>query len=104
MNNIQGPLPPEHPLVTDHTECPWCGHKFVEYQRVVLVPIKLDKERNRAECIPVHASCAYGGLISSKGLIEKIMDGDANPYPVVTSQGQFKPEEVEAYAQWEFSR
>lgn len=94
---IYDPLPKDHPLVVDGRICGLCQSPFRPGQRVTLVPVRPASPLLKAECVPalpLHAVCVFKGMLTAKGTIRRIKDGDASPYPVETDKGQFTLQEV----------
>ena len=87
-------LTDKHPLVTSSNLCPLCQRPFVTGQRTVLAPCREATKPETIQAIPLHATCSLAGMQTPKGLIERIKDGDASPFPVLTNEGQYTLEEV----------
>ena len=80
-------LKKHHPLLDDDAKCWVCERRFFEHERITLVPFEAPK--------PVHATCAWRGMKTDVGIIERILDGDGSPFPVRTTDGkQYKLEEI----------
>lgn len=94
---VYAPLPRDHHLVTDGWVCGICQKPFRPGQRTTVAPARPKNPLLEAEsvpAVPLHASCAFNGMTTSRGMILQIKDGDASPYPVWTDRGQFTLEEV----------
>ena len=96
---IFGPLPEDSLMLKE--QCWLYGDHFQAGQRIVLVPVETPDEANSltVRAKPAHANCKLRGEqvqtpIGAR-VIERIKDGDANPFPVMTTDGrQWKAEEV----------
>jgi len=94
MDRIFAPLNADHPLVTDGTECPICKHPFHCGERTMILASDSPLPAT-VQGVVVHATCGLHGVRTQKGEIDRIKDGDASPFPVVTTDGkQWKFEEV----------
>ena len=82
------PLQKDHPLVTDGTRCGKCHEPFFGGQRVTLAAMHQANRASTVEALPLHATCAYAGLETDLGEIERIKDGDGSPFPVVLTNGE----------------
>jgi len=92
MNRIYAPLMWDHPLIGKI--CGICDKKFFPSERITLLCVDCDEVSTVQGC-PVHASCAYKGVKTPKGIIERIKDGDGSPFPVIMEEGeQYKFEEI----------
>ena len=91
-------LKSDRPLVTGNDKCWICAREFCVGHRVVLKTVEMTDMSGSltVEAKPVHATCALRGKnIPYVGIIDRIKDGDASPYPVIMTDGkQYKLEEV----------
>lgn len=99
---VYPPLDAEHWAVTGKVACWLYGKKFCTGQRTALVPTQTPDETGSytVQAKIVHASCFMRGkrIMTPEGarIVERIKDGDASPYPVITTDGkQWKDDEVE---------
>ena len=83
------PLRADHPMVTDHMRCADCHQPFHAGQRTTLIAMPQSSDSMTVRALPVHATCAFSGRETPVGIIERIKDGDASPFPVVTDKGQY---------------
>lgn len=85
------PLGKDHPGVGE--KCWICGRVLEVGTRVVLKPCETPDQTGSlaVEAKLVCATCALkGGTIMTEGgrrIVERIKDGDASPFPVVTTDG-----------------
>jgi hypothetical protein len=89
MQRIFRPLPADHPLVTDGDLCSICRKPFCEGERTTLAAARVPQQG--VETVPavvLHATCAFEGAKTPVGEIERIRDGDASPFPVLTTDGK----------------
>ena len=94
MHPIYAPLNAEHPLVKNQDDCPLCKKPFCPGERTVLLSINCEIV-STVQAVAVHASCGLKGVRTEHGEIDYVKDGDASPYPVVTTDGkQWKFEEL----------
>ena len=87
MSRIFNPLKHDHPLIKDGDKCPYCNEIFKQGQRTILISAE-SKKAATMRAIPAHATCALKGAKTELGEIERIKDGDASPYPVITTDGK----------------
>lgn len=97
---IMGPLEAEHPAVGE--PCWKCGKKMAPGMRVGLAPIETTTQTGSltVECKLVCATCHLRGVeIMTEGgprIVERVKDGDASPFPVLTTDGlQWAEREVD---------
>lgn len=89
MNMVFKPLRESHPLVKFEKVCPLCDETFRIGQRVMLIPAR--QPLHGVETVPsavAHATCCLRGMKTIVGEIDRIKDGDASPYPVITTDGK----------------
>lgn len=93
---VFNPLKPEHPLIVDDQKCSLCRQPFVSGQRIMLIPARIPTQGvENVPCAVAHASCCLHGMHTPVGVIDRIKDGDASPFPVLTTDGkQWKLEEA----------
>lgn len=81
------PLSPDHPLVVGERTCALCQLCFFEGERFVLAPVRERQSGENVPLVPLHATCALAGAKTPLGVISRIKDGDASPYPVELEGG-----------------
>lgn len=85
---IFAPLQATHPLIADADVCPLCKRGFAAGERVTLAPARTPQVGvETVPGIPLHATCAFRGMATPVGTIDRLKDGDGSPYPVVTEDG-----------------
>lgn len=88
MTRVFPPLKVNHPLVESEDRCPSCKRPFFTGQRVVLVPVREPQMGfETIEALVLHATCALEGARTPVGVVRRIKDGDASPYPVEMEDG-----------------
>src|SRR3990167_6461150 len=90
---VYPPLKPSHPLVKDQERCWICEQLFTAGQRVALMALKAPTgQAQTIEAKPVHATCFLRGreVSTPEGprIVERVKDGDASPFPLVTTDLQ----------------
>ena len=73
-------LEADHPSVGE--PCTLCGFAIRAGQRVVLIPKPETRKGFNFQAALSHATCALSGLKTPAGVIKRIVDGDASPFPV----------------------
>ena len=98
---VFNPLRPEHPLVVDRGSCWKCGTTFAAGMRVALNAIETsDQTGSRTvEAKAVCATCHLRGkevqTHLGRRIVDRVKDGDASPYPVITTDGhEWRDDEV----------
>lgn len=82
------PLPADHHAVNAVNKelCARCHNPFQPGERTMLVSLPAVSGKNTTALL-IHATCALEGLETEKGIVARIKDGDASPYPVVMEDG-----------------
>ena len=96
---VFNPLKSDHPLVTDGDTCAVCRLSFCEGQRTTLAPVREPIAGvETVEALPLHATCALRGAKTRVGVVYRIKDGDASPFPVETEDHKQYTLEEAGYA------
>lgn len=94
IGRVFKPLPEDHPLAMDGRPVCWiCERQFRAGERTLLLSYEAPTETGFAtvEAKVSHATCALKGTVfrvnGKAFVIERIKDGDASPFPVLSTDG-----------------
>lgn len=98
---VFAPLKADHPTVMDDDKCHYCDLPLTTGVRVALIPWQTADETGSltVEARVVCATCSLRGreITTPVGrrIVQYVRDGDASPFPVVTTDGrEWRDEEV----------